>query len=555
MRLVFTYHDIAPEPSSPWCVAPDVFRDHITALIKTGFELVSVNDILAEPATSERRICAITFDDGRLGAFHYGAPILEEYGARGTFYICPSFLDQSNIPAEEQYSSFMTWEDARALIARGHCVGSHGMRHARLTHLSAEEIHRELGESKTRIEHETNNPCTHFAAPFGDLSPQVSEIARALGYESVASITTRERLPVITGSDLPRYQVHQGEDFKELLYATGVREGPCVHVGEYIVRQSTDSDDPKIHQLLNQVLDTHRSLGEYRWRFKETPWTTELPLTAVVCERGDTLVGVYPRISTQWQCNEKPVWALHTLNPCILDEHRESGVLQALTSLLCPPVSSPIQFELSFRSNRALLGEPHALRYQSLGNFTALRAGIDDVIVEGADENSQIKCIDRFDDEHDRWWRSHGAALFPTIIPRTSRYLNWRFADHPFKRFRLIQVVGPNAILGYAVVGFAIENGKVSATVYDFLCAKDPGVVKCLIRACAEAARKHQAHSLQCWMFQHTPYYQHFEASGFAPDKEADIHFVISAWDNTDFENRCIASAHDWYVTIGDSGL
>ena len=101
MRLVITYHDIAPEPLSPWCIAPDVFRDHIATLKKTGFELVSINDILAEPASSERQICAITFDDGRLGAFQYGAPVLEEYGARGTFYICSSFIDQSNIPAEE----------------------------------------------------------------------------------------------------------------------------------------------------------------------------------------------------------------------------------------------------------------------------------------------------------------------------------------------------------------------------------------------------------------------------------------------------------------------
>ena len=555
MRLVITYHDIAPEPLSPWCIAPDVFRDHIATLKKTGFELVSIDELLAEPASAERRVCAITFDDGRLGAFQYGAPILEEYGARGTFYICSSFLDQSNIPAEEQYSSFMSWDDTRALIARGHWVGSHGMKHARLSELSVDEIRHELSKSKIRIELETSRLCAHFAAPFGEVTPETSEIARALGYESVATITTREHRPTITDNDLPRYQVHQGEDFNELLYAAGVREAPCVPVGEFIVRRSTDVDDLKIHKLLNETLDTHRNLTEYRWRWKETPWATELPLRSIVCERGESIVGVYPAISTQWQFYEKPLWSLHALDPCILKEHRESGIQQAMDSLERSTLSSTVQFAFGFRADRASLGESRTLQYRPLGNFIALRAGIDDVIVEGAHENSQVNFIERFSDEHDHWWSSTGSALFPIIIPRTSRYLNWRFADHPFKRFRLIQLASPNGILGYAVVGFAIAEGKISATVYDFLCVKDPAVVKRLIRACKEAARTHQAHSLECWMFQHAPYYPHFEASGFAPHKEANTHFLISAWHNQEFENRCVASAHDWYATIGDSGL
>jgi peptidoglycan/xylan/chitin deacetylase (PgdA/CDA1 family) len=553
MRLIIAYHDIAPQPSSPWCVAPEVFRQHLETLKRTGFELVSVRELLAEPTSSQRRQCAITFDDGRIGALNYGAAVLEEFGARGTFYLCPSFIDGMGVPVEEQYSSFITWADVRALLARGHCIGSHGMSHARLSELSVEALHFELSESKKIIEREIGVPCNYFASPYGEMTPQIKEKALALGYESVASILPLNTHEAFSDDILPRYQVHQGDDFNAILHDAEVRVLPCVREGDFRIRLATDWDGEKTNQLFNKVFQKHRGSAEYQWRFKENPWFKELPLRSVICERGDSLVGIYPLMSTKWKFYDETLWSLHALDNCIVEECRGSGVQRAMHSLMSSEILSTVGFGFGFPADRAFLVGTRALGYRPIGNFTALSAEIERVNVAGNAEGIQVVPIDRFGDEHDRWWQRHGAQLFPVIIPRSSHYLNWRFADHPFRRFRLLHLVGPDGILGYAVVGFAMFEGKVVGTIYDLLCAREPAAINSLIRACVEIARKHRAHTIQCWLFQHVPYYAYFEQSGFAPVENTDVHFIISAWQNDDFEKRCIASAHDWFVTLGDS--
>lgn len=555
MRLVITYHDIAPDPLSPWCVAPDVFREHLTTLQKTGFELVSLDQLIAEPQSSVRLLCAITFDDGRLGAFQYGATILEEYGVRGTFFVCPSFIDRLNVPVEEQYSTFISWDDVRALVARGHCVGSHGMRHMRLSELSKWDARLELAESKARIERETGRACKHFAAPHGDITQRAAEIARSVGYEVVASIST-EPGPQ-TGADgiLPRWQVHWGDDFKKLLYTAGVREPPCLYLRDCIIRHATDSDDVAVNQVFNQAFNAHRTLAEYRWKFRQNPWATEFPLRTIVCERHQQLVGIYSLMPTLWQFNDSSFWTVHALDICIVEESRQIGILNKMHSLMCRTTLGEVKFGFGFPGARAFLVGTNALDYRALGNFTRTSMTLNGSRVESMAANYQVTLIERFGDDHDLWWKTVGSALFPIIIPRTSRYLNWRFVDHPLKKYQILSLGGPDGTLGYAVVGFAAVNGGIVATIHDFLCIKDPPAITSLIRACIELAQRYRARSIQCWMFQHAPYSPFFEASGFCSDQEADLHFIISSWHDEEFENRCIASASDWYVTIGDSDI
>jgi peptidoglycan/xylan/chitin deacetylase (PgdA/CDA1 family) len=64
----------------------------------------------------KRAAVCLTFDDARPSQVDVGVPILNEYGARATFYVSPSRVPER----------LAAWKEA---IAAGHEIGNHSMRH------------------------------------------------------------------------------------------------------------------------------------------------------------------------------------------------------------------------------------------------------------------------------------------------------------------------------------------------------------------------------------------------------------------------------------------
>jgi peptidoglycan/xylan/chitin deacetylase (PgdA/CDA1 family) len=113
----------------------------------------------------DRPIVSISFDDVPLSAFRNGVPLLESYGARGTFYVCLGIKD-GNPPI-----GFLGVEEIAELHRRGHEIGCHTFSHYQLSHgndaglqssarLNRERIRQLLGEAWPRS----------FSFPFGELS-------------------------------------------------------------------------------------------------------------------------------------------------------------------------------------------------------------------------------------------------------------------------------------------------------------------------------------------------------------------------------------------------
>jgi peptidoglycan/xylan/chitin deacetylase (PgdA/CDA1 family) len=124
-----------------------------------------------------------TFDDGRESNYLLAAPLLEEFGARGLFFIVPEFVDVPQERALEYYRSRVNpnskagdevWEDWKPmnarqiaeLAARGHAIGNHTLSHARLPGLTEQELEREIGDSARKISHWTGKAVDAFAWTF-----------------------------------------------------------------------------------------------------------------------------------------------------------------------------------------------------------------------------------------------------------------------------------------------------------------------------------------------------------------------------------------------------
>jgi len=72
----------------------------------------------------DRAIVSFTFDDFPRSALTEGGRILNQYGAKGTFYVSLGLMDQQ-IPAGEGFSA----DDLRTAVADGHEMGCHTYAH------------------------------------------------------------------------------------------------------------------------------------------------------------------------------------------------------------------------------------------------------------------------------------------------------------------------------------------------------------------------------------------------------------------------------------------
>jgi peptidoglycan/xylan/chitin deacetylase (PgdA/CDA1 family) len=96
-------------------------------------------------------------------------------------------------PLSRTRELILSWEELRQLAGHWHVtVGSHSTGHHVLSQLSAEDLARELNESKTMIEARLGKRVQHFAYPFGgrDAAGQ-REFEAALHADYTTAVTTR----------------------------------------------------------------------------------------------------------------------------------------------------------------------------------------------------------------------------------------------------------------------------------------------------------------------------------------------------------------------------
>lgn len=186
-----------------------VSRDDLSQLLKTGTWKHDKPGLL------------LGFDDGMKSNYEVAAPLLEKYGFVGWFYVpaglidCPpteqrAFADAHDLPgalvetpaSDGRYA--MTWDQLGDLVRRGHVVGSHTMTHRRMSSsLTAEELRREIVDSKALIEQKLGSACDSFCWVGGEETSYSAEAAKVIagagytfGFQTNAGLTTRDTHPL-----------------------------------------------------------------------------------------------------------------------------------------------------------------------------------------------------------------------------------------------------------------------------------------------------------------------------------------------------------------------
>jgi peptidoglycan/xylan/chitin deacetylase (PgdA/CDA1 family) len=96
---IVTYHRTAPcvrgLPAPMHNVTPDRFRAHVVGLLKRGYDIRPLEDLLRASSQGKRlppRTIALTFDDGFESVYTHAWPVLRELGVPATIFLATGYL-------------------------------------------------------------------------------------------------------------------------------------------------------------------------------------------------------------------------------------------------------------------------------------------------------------------------------------------------------------------------------------------------------------------------------------------------------------------------------
>ena len=134
----------------------------------------------APTPTTGNKVIALTFDDGPGPYTAHLLDILDQYGAKATFFLIGSKVSgQASV--------------ARSIQARGHQLGNHSWSHPELPKLSVDQIAGEIDRTNEAIRQATGVKPTILRPPYGAANGVVLEQLRARGMSSILwSVDTRD---------------------------------------------------------------------------------------------------------------------------------------------------------------------------------------------------------------------------------------------------------------------------------------------------------------------------------------------------------------------------
>ncbi|MBI3928681.1 MAG: polysaccharide deacetylase family protein [Armatimonadetes bacterium] len=238
MRIpIFYYHSVGGPP--PQTLALESFRVHLDALRRAGCRTLTVAELLAAEVEKRSGDIVLSFDDGLLDNYTHVFPLLLEYGFRATFYVVPGHDGVtrwvhprsgrwSDVPRPGYTIGFETMGalQRRELAAHGMEIGCHSFTHRKLTGLSPAELHREIVESRARLQEELGREVLTFCYPNGRFNLEILRRVEAAGYRGACSTLPGYHNPRGSRFVLHRFLIEDPGYFEAVAGGRAFSRGP-----------------------------------------------------------------------------------------------------------------------------------------------------------------------------------------------------------------------------------------------------------------------------------------------------------------------------------------
>jgi len=190
---ILAYHSI-DETGSFMSTRQRVFERQMDFLVETGRRGVSLSHWLqAREQDADRKLVALTFDDGYRNNFELALPILRERGFTASVFLVTGYLGRENSWTMARHAPrlpLMSWKQAEAMAAAGIELQGHTHRHADLTGLSRDDLRAEIEKCFARLDQNLGGLKQRlFCYPYGRFNPEVMSVLEKSGCR--AAVTTR----------------------------------------------------------------------------------------------------------------------------------------------------------------------------------------------------------------------------------------------------------------------------------------------------------------------------------------------------------------------------
>lgn len=175
------------------CISPERFTRFMEWLKSSGYSSALPADWDRRTASTRRVI--LTFDDAYDDFISNAFPVLERLGFTATVFVVVDRIGKTNEWDESRYFKsrrLLSLEQIRELHRHGVHFGSHTLTHAWLTSASDNDLEREVGDSKRKLEDLLGAEVSSFAYPWGVADMRVRCAVARAGYHT--ALTTQEGL-------------------------------------------------------------------------------------------------------------------------------------------------------------------------------------------------------------------------------------------------------------------------------------------------------------------------------------------------------------------------
>lgn len=217
---ILMYHSIAddgPPELSPYRVAPAEFREQLRLLRRHGFHSITLDEwarCIAEGRPARGRPVILTFDDGYKDFITVAAPLLEAADFGATVFVVAEKVggvaDWDTVSRSPV--ALMSWDDLRAIEARGFRIGSHTARHAYLPSCSDPDILADSRAARASLHRELGHEIDLIAFPWGGHDARVRASLARGGYRVGLEVGQRRSALSDDIACLPRIEILGDDD-------------------------------------------------------------------------------------------------------------------------------------------------------------------------------------------------------------------------------------------------------------------------------------------------------------------------------------------------------
>lgn len=190
IQFIYIHHAFRDEAGNLEHLIKFLLKHHVFINYSEAVNRILTNNI-------DKPYICISSDDGFKNN-RRTASILESFGIKACFFICPAMISETNYINIKKFCAdrlhfppveFLTWNEVDDLLKKGHEIGSHTMTHINIAQNPLDVIEDEINTSYRTIV-ERCGEVNHFAYPYGRYF-HFNEAGRNLvfkaGFQSCAS--------------------------------------------------------------------------------------------------------------------------------------------------------------------------------------------------------------------------------------------------------------------------------------------------------------------------------------------------------------------------------